>query len=212
MAQPKVKFVALLRHSESDGLQFPLTVGDRGVSKTIWLEVIQPPVNWPALKKTDDRDAYYRALHADADYRVACNRFMQLQAQDPQPVMESLWAFRGGIYVVRQPEGEQAIGPEVAVLLVKRYVLRRDRDHRKIHREVETLENLEKIESSSREAIPEAVRLFVWQRDKGRCVKCGSQQHLEFDHIIPVSRGGSNTERNIQLLCELCNRSKGATI
>lgn len=64
----------------------------------------------------------------------------------------------------------------------------------------------------SREAIPERVRIFVWRRDGGKCVRCGSNERLEFDHIIPVSEGGSNTERNIQLLCEPCNRSKSATI
>jgi len=37
-------------------------------------------------------------------------------------------------------------------------------------------------------------------------------EKLEYDHIIPVSKGGSNTERNIQLLCEKCNRQKSATI
>ncbi len=57
--------------------------------------------------------------------------------------------------------------------------------------------------------IPDEVRLKVWRRDLGKCVKCGSQEKLEFDHIIPVSKGGSNTERNIQLLCEKCNRAKG---
>ncbi|MGH9199405.1 MAG: HNH endonuclease [Acidimicrobiia bacterium] len=34
----------------------------------------------------------------------------------------------------------------------------------------------------------------------------------EFDHIIPLATGGSNTERNVQLLCESCNRQKGARI
>ncbi len=63
-----------------------------------------------------------------------------------------------------------------------------------------------------RQPIPDDVKMFVWQRDGGHCAKCGSQEKLEYDHIIPVSKGGSNTARNIQLLCEKCNRSKGANI
>ena len=63
-----------------------------------------------------------------------------------------------------------------------------------------------------RDAIPSALRREVWRRDGGKCVKCGSRENLEYDHIIPISRGGSNTARNIELLCEGCNRSKGASI
>lgn len=66
--------------------------------------------------------------------------------------------------------------------------------------------------AAEREPIPDNVKIFVWQRDKGRCVMCGSQEKLEFDHIIPLALGGSNTERNIQLLCEKHNRNKGARI
>ncbi len=64
----------------------------------------------------------------------------------------------------------------------------------------------------TRQSIPNEVQIFVWNRDGGKCVKCGSQQNLEFDHIIPISKGGSNTARNIQLLCEKCNREKQAKI
>jgi 5-methylcytosine-specific restriction endonuclease McrA len=67
-------------------------------------------------------------------------------------------------------------------------------------------------QGSRREAIPPAVRREVWQRDQGRCVDCGSRERLEYDHIIPVSKGGSNTARNIELRCEPCNRKKGARI
>jgi hypothetical protein len=63
-----------------------------------------------------------------------------------------------------------------------------------------------------REAIPQRVRHEVWRRDRGSCVECGSRGRLEFDHIIPVSRGGSNTTRNIELRCEPCNRRKGARV
>jgi len=67
-------------------------------------------------------------------------------------------------------------------------------------------------EEAGRERIPEEVRLLVWERDGGRCVKCGSTEDLEFDHIIPVSKGGSNTGKNVQLLCARCNREKGDRI
>ncbi|MEO8605176.1 MAG: HNH endonuclease signature motif containing protein [bacterium] len=60
--------------------------------------------------------------------------------------------------------------------------------------------------------IPPSVKMAVWRRDEGRCSICGSRERLEYDHIIPVSKGGSNTERNVQLLCEACNRRKSATI
>jgi HNH endonuclease/RuvB AAA lid domain len=63
-----------------------------------------------------------------------------------------------------------------------------------------------------RKGIPSHVRIEVWRRDGGKCVKCGSREKLEYDHIIPVSKGGSNTARNIELLCEDCNRSKRDSI
>ena len=64
------------------------------------------------------------------------------------------------------------------------------------------------VASESRDAIPSAIRREVWRRDEGKCVICGSRKNLEYDHIIPVSKGGSNTARNIELLCEVHNREK----
>lgn len=62
--------------------------------------------------------------------------------------------------------------------------------------------------SVRREVIPDDVKAFVWQRDGGRCTKCGTNENLEFDHIIPLAMNGNNTARNIQLLCGPCNRDK----
>jgi hypothetical protein len=61
---------------------------------------------------------------------------------------------------------------------------------------------------SERRRIPKEVRSAVWIRDSGLCVECGADDYLEFDHVIPVSKGGSNTEQNIQLLCRRCNNTK----
>jgi 5-methylcytosine-specific restriction endonuclease McrA len=43
-----------------------------------------------------------------------------------------------------------------------------------------------------------------------RCLKCGEKKPLSADHIIPVSRGGTNDISNLQPLCRPCNTSKGA--
>jgi 5-methylcytosine-specific restriction endonuclease McrA len=68
------------------------------------------------------------------------------------------------------------------------------------------------VPNAVRTPIPESVRHEVWRRDGGQCVDCGSRERLEFDHIIPISKGGSNTARNIELRCESCNRKKGARV
>lgn len=63
-----------------------------------------------------------------------------------------------------------------------------------------------------RERISQEVKDAVWNRDGGKCVECGSKERIEFDHIVPFSKGGSNTVRNLQLLCETCNRQKSNKI
>ena len=63
-----------------------------------------------------------------------------------------------------------------------------------------------------RPRIPENVRVEVWRRDSGKCARCDSREKLEYDHIVPISKGGSNTARNIELLCEKCNRSKSNNV
>jgi len=57
--------------------------------------------------------------------------------------------------------------------------------------------------------IPPEVKINVWNRDEGRCVYCGTEEYLEFDHVTPISKGGTNTEENIQLLCRRCHAKKG---
>lgn len=57
--------------------------------------------------------------------------------------------------------------------------------------------------------IPSAVKLEVWKRDGGRCVQCGANDNLHFDHIIPYSKGGTSLRaENIQLLCARHNLAK----
>jgi uncharacterized membrane protein YebE (DUF533 family) len=64
----------------------------------------------------------------------------------------------------------------------------------------------------SRRRIPRDVRQRVWQKYGGRCADCNSDTYLEFDHIIPVAKGGGNSDTNVQLLCRRCNLSKSDNI
>ncbi len=63
-----------------------------------------------------------------------------------------------------------------------------------------------------RRKISQQVRQAVWIRDGGICRECNADDYLEYDHVIPVSKGGDCTVRNIQLLCRRCNGSKGNRI
>jgi len=51
-------------------------------------------------------------------------------------------------------------------------------------------------------------RIFVEQN--GLCTGCGKdiRKTFEIEHIVPLSRGGSNFPANIQLMCRPCNASK----
>jgi hypothetical protein len=61
--------------------------------------------------------------------------------------------------------------------------------------------------------IPTSVKLDVWARDGGRCVSCGANDELHFDHIVPYSMGGTSLKAgNIQLLCARHNIEKSAKI
>lgn len=49
---------------------------------------------------------------------------------------------------------------------------------------------------------------YIFQRDGYQCVYCGSTSRLSLDHILPLSRGGSNDPDNLATACLTCNLSK----
>lgn len=43
---------------------------------------------------------------------------------------------------------------------------------------------------------------------KSNCFYCGSNEKIEVDHVIPISRGGRHSIGNLVSACLTCNRSK----
>lgn len=50
----------------------------------------------------------------------------------------------------------------------------------------------------------------VKDRARGRCANCGKRRKLEYDHIVPLARGGRHDAKNLQMLCRPCNVEKHA--
>lgn len=60
--------------------------------------------------------------------------------------------------------------------------------------------------------------LNLFELQSGVCVYCECKLHknksnsFHVDHIVPLSKGGSNGIENLQLLCPTCNLSKGGKL
>jgi hypothetical protein len=60
-------------------------------------------------------------------------------------------------------------------------------------------------------AINKNTRQEIYNRDGNKCLKCGSPEELTIDHIVPLSKYGSNERFNLQTLCKPCNEDKADT-
>lgn len=138
-----------------------------------------------------DKKLYFITLQKS--HTIIWSNVMQVASQEGGVYLTLAKGVGGGFYRVDDPEMACAI-LDVEVKIAKRQLL----PYR-----------------SERVSLPQPVRNAVWQRDRGQCIECGAWGkgvELQFDHIIPISRGGSSEPGNLQLLCSVCNKKKGARI
>jgi len=60
--------------------------------------------------------------------------------------------------------------------------------------------------------ISRTTQFRVMKRENQICQICSKSvidNNIEFDHVIPWSKGGSSDESNIRLLCSVCNKKRG---
>ena len=56
---------------------------------------------------------------------------------------------------------------------------------------------------------------MLWFRDEGRCQYCKKSvtvSNATIDHVLPRSRGGSHTWKNLVIACVKCNGKKGSAL
>lgn len=149
-------------------------------------------------------------VYGKAQPREVLDEVEQAQLTVPQQIAtgkgKAYWWYQDKVYVTDDLE----LTPEDVDALVNEKANARRLKLQKAHALKAMTENLDN--RGERQPIPQDVKVLVWQRDSGRCVQCDSNENLEYDHIIPLAMGGSNTDRNLQLLCGDCNRRKGATL
>lgn len=67
-------------------------------------------------------------------------------------------------------------------------------------------------EARSEHLVPTAIKGELHEDSDGTCEYCGNpppaDTRLEYDHVLPVSRGGETIVENLVLACRPCNRSK----
>ena len=125
-----------------------------------------------------------------------------------------VWGCRGGLFAM-----DRDLDQDDVEALIDAHLLDREDARRRVIERAKSrvamssdIDDMEAVDGSDRRAIPDKVKTAVWQRDGGKCMKCGTNRELEFDHIIPRAMGGADSFRNLQLLCGPCNRQKGANL
>lgn len=81
--------------------------------------------------------------------------------------------------------------------------------HQMSKREIEQRRkaNAERVKRHRVKAARESLYATIYERDVA-CVQCGAMDDLTIDHIVPLSRGGTTEEKNLQVLCRPCNSAK----
>jgi 5-methylcytosine-specific restriction endonuclease McrA len=151
---------------------------------------------------------YYVDKFLPADMSVTA-RGAESELRYETNVLQRLWFFSNFLlYVNRQCRSEKDY--EHIKLKVEEHVLERGDEYQKL---INKIDRLRQISSNrlqiNRKQIPDHVLAFVLQRDLNKCVICGDDSNLQFDHILPVSKGGNNEPQNLRILCQQCNQSRG---
>lgn len=198
----KVEFLDI-ENKDTNKIELCIRYGAGSLSLCSWAsEIIKD-------KKTS---TFFSLEHYDENQVIQCeNNFDRFSIITNYADKFLFYLYKRSLYVAWKDENY--ISDEDLLIQVKAKLYADDKKFQALKKQVEMFEKGHfEEDKKQREPIPEEVKFEVWRRDQGRCVMCGSKENLEFDHIIPFSKGGATTARNLQLLCQNCNRHKSDKI
>jgi hypothetical protein len=157
------------------------------------------------------------------DVVMSSPRVLEPVAEPPRPKITPLAPQRFGLQVTIDAETQQLLQdvralmghtiPSGDLAAVLRESLRITKLALEKKRYAQVSEPRPGRRTRSTRHIPAHVRREVWKRDEGRCTfvsdrghRCESRTRLEFDHALPVARGGEATVSNLRLRCRPHNQ------
>lgn len=161
---------------------------------------------WHAENKESKREKS-RARHVESAGKEA-ERCREWRARNPDKVASSYKAWAS-----KNSKARREINAKWAernrAYLAERAIIYRKENPEKL-KETSRNTRAKRRGAEGRHTAADLQRIFAGQR--GKCAHCrtGIKAGYHVDHIKPLSRGGSNWPRNLQLLCAPCNLRKHA--
>lgn len=142
---------------------------------------------------------------ARGDYSAAAARQRERPFRIAEDGQTAWWWYQDRFY-----SEDEGLGPRDVAALA--YEKNEAKERRLANARGRMVQSSDESNATPRQGLSRDAKMRVWERDGGRCKNCGSDRLLQFDHIIPLAMGGSNSERNFQLLCDQCNQQKGGSL
>ncbi len=176
-----------------------LFIGEGRAARTIDYEY---EFKFPFLKNISEIDEVQNVLKAIQKFSTS--------GENEQIKKDSLlWFFKGKLIWTNRP-ARNKYDYDLICLRIEEHVQSEDDEILRLKKRVSRIRRIidKDFQKIKRRQIDDDVLAFVLQRDKN-CCRCGAEEELQFDHILPVSKGGNDEPENLRILCATCNSSRG---
>ncbi len=186
----------------------PVLIGEGVASR--WIRVDGPVVDFRKVPHSDapvNLFAFFHEAVFSAAFYVVVNQAEG--ALGEYRLLQRFWWFNKKLFWVNR-SCNSSEDYEYLTGKVEQFALESETQYLESLDKLKRLRLINNKKRVPRPPIQDDVAALVLARDGEKCVNCGATDNLEFDHILPFSRGGSSSEDNLQILCRRCNAKRGA--